>query len=199
MIVKKNSNFNSSIFKLMELSDFSFLKVEKKIKKNSRYLDSFIKIKSNEKFFSFGLLDSLHLIKSLKQYIRLVKFFSLKKRKHIYLSSEFNSFFLVKLLLNKLILTKDITLQVEKQNKVNFVKIKKSHFNHCKLLIALNLSLNSNKNNLDTLVSNNLFLINEINSNIKTKNDSFYKIFNETSDFKKIIFLLLLLDKHLKV
>ena len=199
MIVKKNSNFNSSIFKLMELSDFSFLKVEKKIKKNSRYLDSFIKIKSNENFFSFGLLDSLHLIKSLKQYIRLVKFFSLKKRKHIYLSSEFNSFFLVKLLLNKLILTKDITLQVEKQNKVNFVKIKKSHFNHCKLLIALNLSLNSNKNNLDTLVSNNLFLINEINSNIKTKNDSFYKIFNETSDFKKIIFLLLLLDKHLKV
>ena len=89
-------------------------------------------------------------------------------------------------------------MQSEKQSKVNFVKIKKDHNNYYKFLLLLNLSLNSSKNNLDKLVSNNLFLINEVNSKLKTKNDSFYKIFNEVSDFKKIIFLLLLLEKYLK-
>lgn len=100
------------------------------------------------------------------------------------------------MLLNKLFLTKYTTIQVEKQNKVSFAKIKKDHYEYSKILILLNLSLNSSKNNLDKLVSNNLFLITEINSNIKTKNDNFYKIFNEISDFKKLIFLMLLLEKH---
>jgi hypothetical protein len=198
MIDKKNSKFNFSLLKLMELSNFSLLKTEKFKQKNLKYLNSFTKIYSNENTFSFFMLDFLQLIKSLKQYIRLIKFLSLKKKKHIYLCSEFNNFFFIKLLLNKLILTKYTTLQAEKQSKVSFVKIKKDHVDYSKFLILLNLSLNSNKNNLDKLVSNNLFLITEINSNLKTKNDNLYKIFNETSDFKKLIFLLLLLEKHFK-
>lgn len=198
MIDKKNSKLNFSLLKLMELSNFSLLKTEKFKQKNLKYLNSFTKIHSNENSFSFFMLDFLQLIKSLKQYIRLIKFLSLKKKKHIYLCSEFNNFFFIKLLLNKLLLTKYTTLQAEKQSKVSFIKIKKDHFDYSKFLILLNLSLNSNKNNLDKLVSNNLFLITEINSNIKTKNDNLYKIFNEISDFKKLIFLLLLLEKHFK-
>lgn len=196
MIDKTPSKFNFSVLKLMELSNFSLLKTENFKQKNLKYINSFIKIQSNENYFSFLSLDLLQLIKSLKQYIRLIKFLSLKKNKHIYLCSEFNNFFLIKLLLNKLFLTKYTTIQVEKQNKVSFAKIKKDHYDYSKILILLNLSLNSSKNNLDKLVSNNLFLITEINSNIKTKNDNFYKIFNEISDFKKLIFLMLLLEKH---
>lgn len=198
MITKKNSKFNFSIFKLMEHSEFSFLKTENFKKNDLIYINSFIKLNFNEKKFSFFILNFLHIIKGLKQYIRIIKFLSLKKKKHIYLTSEFNHFFFIKLLLNKLFKANDITLQSEKQSKVNFVKIKKDHNNYSKFLLLLNLSLNSGKNNLDKLVSNNLFLINEVNSKLKTKNDSFYKIFNEVSDFKKIIFLLLLLEKYLK-
>ena len=198
MIKKKNSKFNFSIFKLMESSEFSFLKTENFKKNDLIYINSFIKLNFNEKNFSFFILNFLHLIKGLKQYIRIIKFLSLKKKKHIYLTSEFNHFFFIKLLLSKLFKSNDITLQSEKQSKVNFVKIKKDHNNYYKFLLLLNLSLNSSKNNLDKLVSNNLFLIDEVNSKLKTKNDSFYKIFNEVSDFKKIIFLLLLLEKYLK-
>jgi len=198
MIKKKNSKFNFSIFKLMEHSEFSFLKTENFKKNDLIYINSFIKLNFNEKNFSFFILNFLHLIKGLKQYIRIIKFLSLKKKKHIYLTSEFNHFFFIKLLLSKLFKSNDITLQSEKQSKVNFVKIKKDHNNYYKFLLLLNLSLNSSKNNLDKLVSNNLFLIDEVNSKLKTKNDSFYKIFNEVSDFKKIIFLLLLLEKYLK-
>jgi len=198
MIKKKNSKFNFSIFKLMEYSEFSFLKTENFKKNDLIYINSFIKLNFNEKNSSFFILNFLHLIKGLKQYIRIIKFLSLKKKKHIYLISEFNHFFFIKFLLSKLFKSNDITLQSEKQSKVNFVKIKKDHNNHYKFLLLLNLSLNSSKNNLDKLVSNNLFLIDEVNSKLKTKNDSFYKIFNEVSDFKKIIFLSLLLEKYLK-
>jgi hypothetical protein len=182
----------------MEHSEFSFLKTENFKKNDLIYINSFIKLNFNEKNFSFFILNFLHLIKGLKQYIRIIKFLSLKKKKHIYLTSEFNHFFFIKLLLSKLFKSNDITLQSEKQSKVNFVKIKKDHNNYYKFLLLLNLSLNSSKNNLDKLVSNNLFLIDEVNSKLKTKNDSFYKIFNEVSDFKKIIFLSLLLEKYLK-
>ena len=198
MINKKNSKFNFSLIKLIELSSFSLLKTENFRYKSLNYLNSFIKIQYNENSFSFFLLNILQLIKSLKQYLRIIKFLSLTKKKHIYLGSEFNSFFFINLLLNKLALTKHVTLQAEKQNVVNFVKIKKNHYNHSKLLILLNLSLNSNKSNLDKLISNNLFLINEINSNLKTKSDNFYKIFNEISSYKKVMFLLLLLEKNFK-
>jgi hypothetical protein len=198
MIKKKNSKFNFSIFKLIEYSEFSFLKTENFKKNDLIYINSFIKLNFNEKNFSFFILNFLHLIKGLKQYIRIIKFLSLKKKKHIYLTSEFNHFFFIKFLLSKLFKSNDITLQSEKQSKVNFVKIKKDHNNYYKFLLLLNLSLNSSKKNLDKLVSNNLFLIDEVNSKLKTKNDSFYKIFNEVSDFKKIIFLLLLLEKYLK-
>lgn len=198
MTIKKNSKINFSIFKLIEISEFSFLKTEQFRKKDLTYLNSFIKINFNEKSFSFFILEFLHIIKSLKQYTRIVKFLSLKKKKQIYLSSEFNSFFFIKLILKKLLLTKEITLQTEKQDKVNFVKVNPSHHKHYKFLVLLNTSLNSSKNNLDKLFSNNLFLITEINSIIKMKNDSFYKIFNDVSDFKKVMLLLLLLEKNLK-
>lgn len=198
MTIKKNSKINFSIFKLIEISEFSFLKTEQFRKKDLTYLNSFIKIKFNEKSFSFFILEFLHIIKSLKQYTRIVKFLSLKKKKQIYLSSEFNSFFFIKLILKKLLLTKEITLQTEKQDKVNFVKVNPSHNKYYKFLVLLNTSLNSSKNNLDKLFSNNLFLITEINSIIKMKNDSFYKIFNDVSDFKKVMLLLLLLEKNLK-
>ena len=83
MIDKTPSKFNFSVLKLMELSNFSLLKTENFKQKNLKYINSSIKIQSNENYFSFLSLDLLQLIKSLKQYIRLIKFLSLKKNKHI--------------------------------------------------------------------------------------------------------------------
>lgn len=196
--MKKNSKFNFSLLKLMELSNFPTINTDLLKNKDLKYLNSFTKIKYSHNSFSFSILDLLPLVKSLKQYIRVVRFLSLKYKKKIYIVSEFNNFFFIKLLLNKLCLTKYIFLQPEKQETVNFVKLKHDP-SYSNFLISLNLSLNSNKNNLSKLTSNNLFLITEINSNIKLKSDSFYKIFNEVSDFKKIIFLLLFLEKHFKL
>ena len=53
MIKKKNSKFNFSIFKLMEYSEFSFLKTENFKKNDLIYINSFIKLNFNEKNFSF--------------------------------------------------------------------------------------------------------------------------------------------------
>ena len=55
-------------------------------------------------------------------------------------------------------------------------------------------------NNLKTLkrlFSDNIFLIQKINSRIETNNWGTYKIYNDLFDFKKIIFLIILLEQSL--
>ena len=54
------------------------------------------------------------------------------------------------------------------------------------------------RNLLSKFLDNNVFLINNINSNLEKKSINTYKIYNRLNDFKKIIFLVILMNKIFK-
>ena len=71
------------------------------------------------------------------------------------------------------------------------------------VLILLNFSLNNKETFLKRLFDKNIFLINKINAKIEKNNWGTYKIYNDLTDVKKIIFLLVIisniLEKKIKI
>jgi hypothetical protein len=71
------------------------------------------------------------------------------------------------------------------------------------LLILLNFSLNNKETFLKRLFDKNIFLISKINSKLEKNNWGTYKIYNDLTDIKKIIFLLVIissiLEKKIKI
>jgi hypothetical protein len=67
------------------------------------------------------------------------------------------------------------------------------------LLLILEESAHSkNESFFKKLFRNNFFLVNKINSNIEKESLGYYKIFNDVSDIKKMIFILTLIRNVLK-
>jgi len=62
-------------------------------------------------------------------------------------------------------------------------------------LFLLTQPLHNNKQLIKKVFDKNIFLINKVNAKLETNNWGTYKIFNDLNDFKKLIFLLILLDK----
>jgi hypothetical protein len=65
------------------------------------------------------------------------------------------------------------------------------------MLFLLNFSLNNRETLFKRIFDKNIFLINKVNSKLEKNNWSTYKIYNDLSDFKKIIFLLVIIQKTL--
>jgi hypothetical protein len=135
------------------------------------------------------ILNPLEALKTLKQFIRLIQFF--KKRKNPILNffvqnraqkSIIHNF----ILFNKLILKFKTSFKflVLKENKIN-----------SQLLLSLNQSLSKNLNLYKTLINEHIFLIQEINPNLNEKNLGLYKMYNSVSDYKKLLFLLIILGQ----
>jgi hypothetical protein len=177
---KKSLNFFYSLIN----SDFLILEKKNKLKKN-RFLKSNLKLLNNKKN-SFSLLNYFELLKTLKQFVRILQFF--KNTKNPLLLMDFN---------NKQFL-KISDLFFQKHNFILPIEFKKNaSFSSQKSPFVLFLDKNflNNKNTLKKLVYANIFIIIQINSFVTNLNSSSYKIFNSFNTIKKLVFLMVLLKK----
>jgi hypothetical protein len=63
------------------------------------------------------------------------------------------------------------------------------------LLFLDNNQILTDENFYKRLYNNNIFFLNKINSAVEINKGGFYKIYNNIFDYKKIIFLIILLNK----
>ena len=178
--MKKNNNF---LF-MKNLIDSDFLLTDQSLRKSSRYVKSTFQLPLENKM-PF-VLDPIELIKSLKQFARLLQF--LKKQKHPFLHIlvknkqyiHFLDFFLKK---------SSDSLPTAITSKFFDAKLQ----NMSQMLLLLDQSLYSDPKLFKRVVYSNIFLINKINSKLEQNNFGTYKIYNDLSNLKKLTFLVALL------
>jgi len=173
---------------LKSLIESDFLLVDQKSKKDLRHIKSFNKNKDSSLLF----LDPLETVKTVKQLIRLLQF--LKKQ---------NSSVLHLLVENKQYLELAETFFKPTQTNSLPVLVKENlpskgfSSNTLQLLILLNFSLNNKETTFKRIFDKNIFLINKINAKFEKNNWGTYKIYNNLSDFKKLVFLLIIIQQTL--
>lgn len=176
---KKSLNFFYSLIN----SDFLLLEKKNRIKSN-RFLKSNLKLLNNKKN-AFSLLNYFELIKTLKQFIRILQFF--KNTKDPLLFLDFNNKQFVKV----------ADLFFKKHNNILPIQQKKNEafFSKSPFILFLDKDFLNNKNILKKLVYSNIFVIIQINSFVNNLNTGSYKIFNNFNTLKKLIFLMVLIKK----
>jgi hypothetical protein len=184
----ENIKHKNDLF-LKSLINSEFLLLDQKLKTNLRTIKSFKKTKYSTSSLTF--LDPLETTKTVKQLIRMLQY--LKKQ---------NSSFLHLIVENKQNLelaqnffkTFPINLPVLIDENLPTKNISSSTL---QMLFLLNFSLNNRETLFKRIFDKNIFLINKVNSKLEKNNWSTYKIYNDLSDFKKIIFLLVIIQKTL--
>jgi hypothetical protein len=137
-------------------------------------------------------LDLPELVKNLKQTLRLVQFANSKDKSQIFICSS-----------NKQYLN---LLKTELQNSQKKGKIQvKSRLmrtdvvdNLSQLLLLFEDPLGNRKRILKKLFEDKIYLVNKINAKVELNNWGNYKVNNDLDDFKKLIFLIVLLRQALK-
>lgn len=183
-------NLNLSLYKSLINTDFLFTE---KLYHNNVNLS--IKTFLNKKE-TLNFLDPIKTLKDLKQFIRLLQFlkyaFKLKKNiKRILLILADNPQYtlIIEKILDKSKLPLDLT--IINKNILNLQKNKS-----LKVLLKLDDS-GTNLKNSNAFFNSNYFLINRINPNLNSLNDNTYKILTDLINFKKILFLLIILKSVL--
>jgi hypothetical protein len=178
------NQLNTKLIKTLLFFDFFFLK--KKYFKNNRYYNKIIKLSiKNNVQRRYLVINSLELIKNIKQVIRLFQFFLKNKKNEINFNSEnqneLNFFAFLK--------------KQEEFNFKNIVSQRQYSYNTFKS-IKLNILFNVLKTDkfYNKMFMNKTFLFLEFNAFL-TKNDfGIYKIFSDFIDWKKLLFLFLLIS-----
>jgi len=174
---------NLSFYKSLINSDFSLLTSTKT--SNSPYISASTTLLNSKQEFS--TLDIEQLLKSCKQFIRILQFVKKTKPSKLILKI-FNKqhFFLV--------------VEFTKKYPISFpLEIvffsTKTAFKSSDLTFHLLLESSDSKAlNLKQGLNSNLFLFQKINSKIEIQQAGTYKVYNDLFDFKKVIFILILLD-----
>ena len=181
-------NINKSLLKSIINSDFFILK--KNISINNIYLDKKMSITKNNVLSS---LDLLEILKSLKQFIRLVQYVK-KSNSFLHINIENKQQYL----LLKQFLTENNLDSIIKINN-NFSLDKRSiSLKKPKVFLILGSDTFMNKKQLfNKLNIEKIFIFLKVNTNIEYNNFGIYKIFNDLFDFKKIIFIILLINQIL--
>jgi len=157
-----------------------------------------MKLKSLKSFNSSNMgkdtvytLEIFELVKTLKQFIRFLQFVSKHDSKclHVCSSSKQTLAFLSKYIQENSL--KDL---ITVQN--SFTKVKSSAAK-LETLLLLEEPLKAHKNVFKKLFEGSILIVNKINSKLESNNFGTYKIFNNMLDFKKLIFLVVLIDKIL--
>ena len=181
-------NINLTLYKSLIESDFILL--NNSYNKNIAYLQQETVLNSQKKI---SALNILQLIKSIKQFIRTIQFLQKQKNPCLHIIVENKQhFFLLKQYFNDNPLKFSINLQN------SFLLKKKNSLNSTQMIFSFEQEYSiNNLKTLKRLFSDNIFLIQKINSRIETNNWGTYKIYNDLFDFKKIIFLIILLEQSL--
>lgn len=183
---------NVSLLKAIIETDFLLLSSSKVSKKKLLLRSSDFIIKSSSTFNNTTSLDIVELIKGLKQTIRLLQFIK---------SNELNSLQICVSNKQHLNILNSYFKQFSFNNTVKFssnlVRFNNTKEDVSQLLLLLEDSLGNNKKVFRRLFEDKIFLINKINSKVEVNNWSTYKIYNDFSDLKKLIFLIVLLRQTL--
>jgi hypothetical protein len=179
-------NFKNSFFNSLITSDFFLLDNNNVTKKNFYINQQFNTIKT-----PLQALNLCELVKSMKQFVRLLQFLKRKKITSLNIKlDDPNSYNLLKKLL-VLYPLKSVIIKLKKT--LTFAS--SSAFKLSFLLLLDQTASIKEKNFIKRLYNNNIFLVTKINSNIESNNSSFYKIYNDLIDIKKTIFLMSLIKK----
>lgn len=144
---------------------------------------------------SISLLDLPQLVMSLKQLIRILNYLKqyesstiqiiISNKQHFYLITEY---------FNKKPLNSSISLIFKTGFSYDQVNIKPGLF----FTIILDSSNLFNRTSiLKNLILDSKFLVQKVNCSLDKQNSGVYKIFNELSNIKKILYLSVLIEKTL--
>ena len=180
-------NLNTTFLKSLIDSDFAIISSSK----NQNHLKSKIKINS---LYNFNILNILELNKTLKQFSRLLLFLKQQKK------TEYCIYILVEdkylnVLLTTIFQDLAIKLPIVISEALPIIKSDSEKINV--MLILGNLSYNYKNFVENKLFNNKIFLVNKFNTKSEKVFNGIYKIYNDINDFKKIIFLVILMSKVL--
>jgi hypothetical protein len=178
---------NTTFLKSLIDSDFAIIPSSK----NQNHLKSTLKINS---LYQFNILNILALNKTLKQFSRLLLFLKQQKKNNycIYILVE-NKY--LNVLLTTVFHELSINLPIIVSETLPIINSNSDRINV--ILILGNLSYNYNNTIENKLFFNKIFLINKFNIKSEKDFNGSYKIYNDINDFKKIIFLVILMSKIL--
>jgi hypothetical protein len=185
-----NCKLNSNLLKF--LIDFDFLILDKQSHNGQKFNSRYSKLELNfYKKTNTLYLDPIELIKTLKQTIRILQYLKKQKNPVLHLCSE-NTYILesFQLLLSK----KNKTLENFIFNKSIFLKNSKK-FANCKFLIG---DVVYKKGIYEKIFKDKNFLINSINANNIFNDYGTYRLYNNISSWKKIVFIALLIKNFYK-
>jgi hypothetical protein len=181
-------SINTNLLNLLVSLDFLLIPSNNKIL-NLRYVQQVKGL--NKENLHYQILDILEIIKSIKQLIRLFQFLNTKNSSVLQICTlNKQTLNLLKFYLKTHLSNSSVSLSTSLTNKK---KINKD----LKLLLMLEEPLKNNKNIFKNLIEENIFIINKWNNKIEKNNWGTYKVYNDLSDFKKIIFLISLIRQTL--
>lgn len=173
---------------LKSLIDSDFLLLEQ----NPKNLTRSVKVVTKTRVSSTVSLDPLEIIKSLKQFIRLLQYSKKQNSSFLHVVVENKQYFE---LFQRFFYESSTTTKIE---IIDTLPTKRLSSTTTQMLLLLNFPLNNKETSFKRLTDKNIFLVNKVNSKLEKNNYGTYKIFNDLSDFKKIVFLLTLIDQILK-
>jgi hypothetical protein len=180
-MIKNKKSIKSSFLKSLFNSDFFLL--QHHFKQKTIYTKQTIYSKT---FLSS--LDFYPLLQSLKQFIRIIQFCKKRYRSSIIFKVKDLCYFtLIAEFLKMYSITLNITLEQTIRTLSSSQKLS--------FLVLLDTSEFEDKNLFNKLFFQNFFLILKINSKFEINKEGTYKIYNDLFDFKKIIFLIVLINK----
>jgi len=172
---------------LKSIIETDFLLVSGRLKQKNCYLKSGVLLGDRKKNKVTYSLEVFELIKSIKQLVRLIKFLKSSTKSNLYICSSNNQF--MSLITNFL---KENPSLVSIKLLSNLAKIKGS-LDMTQTLLALDNSLFESNKMIKRLFEENISLIYKINSK-KELSHGVYKMFNDVSNFKKLIFLITVIN-----
>lgn len=184
--MKKNTTL--ALYNSLVQSDFFLLNTNSL--KNIPYVNTRTNLKT---LINFSALELVTLLKSVKQFIRLLQFLQNDFQGVLYIFVE-NKHYLN--LLKEFFVEYPLNIQINIEQTLPVIHSGVSQKAQM-ILVLNNCDTNADKV-LKKLYKNNIFLINKMNSKLETNNRGTYKIYNDLFDYKKILFLAVLINQVLK-
>lgn len=180
-------NVSSSLHKSIIDSDFFLLNSNSSQK--SSYSRNHWSLNNKEPFVS---LDTLELLKSLKQFIRSLQFLKSQNLNSLHINVENKEHFF---LLKQFLIEYKFSINVHVHNTFSLKKVRGNGCTTDMILVLGQTSNQDTKKMLRRLYDSNVFLVNKLNSNVEANNWGTYKIFNDLFDFKKVLFMVILINE----
>ena len=180
---------NTTLFK--NLLETEFLLLSSKINNNARKFDLAVELNRLDRRTTLSL-DIFELVKTLKQLVRILQFLvRLKKKKLSVCSSNKYTISFLELYRKEFVLNNSIQLESDSS------RIKK-YSKGVQGLILVEEPLKNKVSALKKFIEQDIFLIDKINSTPESDHGGTYKVYNDVSDFKKLAFLVALINNVLK-